>query len=146
MRFVAPLTATLPLKDGPGGEKNWIEVKQDLTAGEEKALRSSGFRRVSQRKDDETNEVDVDWAGMSFARVETYLVDWSAKDEKGKSVPVSKPAIRALHPDDFDEIDEAIKAHVEARDAEKKSATTSPGLSTATAASSDTPTGPGTTT
>jgi hypothetical protein len=143
MRFVAPVTETIQLKDG-----HWIEIKKDLTAGEERALRSSGFRRVSQRKEDETNEVDVDWTAMAFARVEAYLVDWSARDDKGKSVAVSKAAIRALDEDSFNEIDEAIKAYVEARDAAKKAAAkpTTSGSSIASADSSAIPDGPGTST
>lgn len=115
MRFVSPETVRIELKDG-----QWIEVKKTLTAGEEKAYRSAGFRRVSQRQDDNTNEVDIDWTAMAFARVEAYLVDWSAKRDDGKDVPVSKAAIRNLDAESFQEIDEAIVKHIDEADDAKK--------------------------
>lgn len=115
MRFVSPETVRIELSDG-----QWIEVKKTLTAGEEKAYRSAGFRRVSQRQDDNTNEVDIDWTAMAFARVEAYLVDWSAKREDGKDVPVSKAAIRNLSAESFQEIDDAIVAHIDSQADAKK--------------------------
>ena len=129
MRFVAPETVRIELSDGA-----WIDIKKALTAGEEKSYRSAGFRRVSQQDGTGRNEVDVDWTAMAFARVEAYLLDWSAKKPDGKDMPVSRSAIRALSQESFDEIDEAIKARIEATDDEKK-ATTSGGTSS-TASSS----------
>jgi len=116
MRFVlSPDVTRLVLKDG-----SWIEVKRQLTAGEERAYRSAGFRRVSQRKDEDGSEIDVDWTAMAFARAEAFIVDWSARTPEDKPMPVSRTNIRTLHPDDFAEIDAAIVAHMEAVDAEKK--------------------------
>jgi hypothetical protein len=120
MRFVSPETVRINLSDG-----QWIDVKKTLTAGEEKAYRSAGFKRVSQRQDDNANEVDIDWQAMAFARVDTYLVEWSAKKPDGKDMPLNKSTIRNLDTDSFKEIDDAILAHIDAVEEAKK--TMSPG-------------------
>jgi hypothetical protein len=122
MRFVSPETVRINLSDG-----QWIDVKKTLTAGEEKAYRSAGFKRVSQRQDDNANEVDIDWQAMAFARVDTYLVEWSAKKPDGKDMPLNKSTIRNLDTDSFKEIDDAILAHIDAVEEAKK--TMSPGPS-----------------
>lgn len=121
MRFVTPDVERIPLKDGPDGEKNWIEVKRELTAGEKQRYRTAGLSRMHAAAGaGNDTAIDVDWERMALARVEAYLVDWSAKDAKGKDVKVSASAIRALSEDDFREIDEAIEAHVARMDEAKK--------------------------
>lgn len=115
MRFVRPESVKLDLKDG-----EWVEVKKALTVGEDRRFRSAGLKRLSGAGGGAgAATVDIDWEEMALARVETYLLDWSAKDEKGKSVPVSAAAIRNLDPRDFEEIDQAIQAHI-AREADEK--------------------------
>lgn len=124
MRFVSPETTRLDLPTG-----DWIEVKTELSALEDKRYRTTGYRRVSQ-----TGEFEVDWSIVAASRLSTYLVDWSAKDAKGKKIPVSREAITALCDEDFEAIDLAILAHIAARVEEKKRAsvtTTSDSLSTA---------------
>lgn len=141
MRFVSPETARLELPDtvttetveGESREvraKNWIEVKKMLTAGEEKRYRAAGFGRVSQRADvaqptagdaaKAKNEIDVDWTALAFARALAYVVDWSEKRK------FDADSLQALHPDDFKAIDDAILAHIDAMDAEKKPTAGSP--------------------
>ena len=118
MRFVAPDTVRLSLSDG-----HWIEVKQELTAGEKQRYRTAGLRRMSARKDadgESANEVDVDWVALANARVNVYLVDWSARDAKDKPMPLTPAAISNLDQASFEEIDAAIQAHIEAMDSEKK--------------------------
>lgn len=118
MRFVSPETTQIPL---PNGE--WIEVKNDLPAIEEKRYRSAGFKRLSQRKgdgDETQNDIEIDWAALAFARVAAYLVDWGVKDASGKAKKYSFDAVKQLHPDDFDVIDQAVQAHIDARAQEKK--------------------------
>ncbi len=122
MRFVAPEPVTIQRKNG----KDWIEVKRELSAGADQKYRTAGFRRVSQREDGTQSEVDVDWQSLAMARIEAYLVDWSATDAKNNKVKVSRDSIAALSTEDFEEIDEAIKAHVEAMAAEKKARAAAP--------------------
>lgn len=120
MKFASADTTKIDLKNG-----HWIEVKNELGKGEQTRYRSAGLGRMSQRAGNQ-NEVDVDWAAMAMARVVTYLVDWSAVDSRGKSIAVSRSAVESLDPESFDEIDEAIKQHMEAREAEKKAPSGSP--------------------
>lgn len=117
MRFVTPDVAHIELKDG-----EWIDVKQELTVGEEKRYRSAGLKNVKQQ--DGQMSIEVDWVALALARVGAYLVDWSAKRSVGEgksvSVPVSAESINALDQDTFDEIDAAIQAHIDKRAADTK--------------------------
>jgi hypothetical protein len=117
MRFVTPEVVRIPLNDG----KDWIEVKKFLTAGEEKKYRTRGMKRVQATAGEQADKlVEVDWVDLSFARAEAYITDWSEKKD------FSMGALKALHPEDFDAIDAAIKAHIEAMDEEKKLPSGSP--------------------
>lgn len=114
MRFVAPEAVRIPLKNGT----DWIEVKKELTAGEERAYRTKAFKRVSglvdARDANRDPDVEVDWAQLAFARVEAYLVEWSEKRQ------ITPEAIRALSGEDFAEIDALITSHIAAMSEEKK--------------------------
>lgn len=122
MRFVAPETVRIEL---PGGQ-DWIVVKKELTAGEERKFRSAGLMKVSHQGKDP--EIGVNWADMAFARVEAYLVDWSAQKPDGTRLPVSRTQIEALHTEDFEAIDAAVQAHIAASAEEKKVTPTRPSL------------------
>lgn len=115
MRFVRPDTVRLTLKNG-----DWIEVKKELTVGEDRRFRAAGLKRLSGSPGSQSASVDVDWEAMALARVEAYLTDWSAKDANGKDVSVTPSAIRNLASEDFEEIDQAIQTHIEAMADEKK--------------------------
>jgi hypothetical protein len=67
MRFVTPDTVQLDLSDG-----HFIEVKKELTVGDEKRYRTSGFRRSAKEDRDGKlrEEIDVDFTAMAFNRVE----------------------------------------------------------------------------
>jgi hypothetical protein len=120
MRFVTPESVRIPLKNGT----DWIEVKKELTVGEEKKFRSAGMKNV--RPGGDASAIEIDWSEMSLARVEAYLLDWSATrpDPKNKdkvvAVPVTPAAIKSLAAEDFEEIDNAIQAHIESESAAKK--------------------------
>ncbi len=136
MRFVTSDTVVLHLKPQDGVDQ-WIEVKKELGVGEERTYRSAGFTNVTPAQSADTKKgageaketsIAIDWKRQALARVETYLVDWSAtvpsdpKDPKSKprKIEVSRAAIENLEPADFDEIDAAIQAHIASQDAEKK--------------------------
>jgi hypothetical protein len=127
MRFVIPESVRIDLKDGPNGEKNWIEVKKELTVGEEKKFRAAGMKNVRPGAD--ASAIEIDWSEMAIARVEAFLVDWSAtrpdpkNKDKNVAVPVTVSAIKSLSAEDFEEIDTAIQQH-QAAQAELKKVTT----------------------
>lgn len=109
MRFVSPETVRVALSDG-----HWIEVKKELTVGEEVAFRTSGWKRMGK------GDAEIDWAAMSFARADAYIVDWSAKTPSGKDLKLTPEAIRSLDKTSFDEIDKAIQQHIEDQAEAKK--------------------------
>ncbi len=112
-RFVQPEITTLTLSDG-----DWIEVKTELNAGEQRRVFS---RLVKAMHFSEKPEIDPEQVG--FSKVVEYLVNWSFTDAAGKRVPVSDAAISNLDGDTYGEIVKAIDAHDEAvtvaRDARK---------------------------
>jgi hypothetical protein len=113
MRFVKEDVTRLPLSDGA-----WIDVKTELTVGEDRRFRVAGMKKTTVKGD-----VEISWEDFAFARANAYLVAWSATDERGKSIPVTEDAIRALDVASFEEIDAAIGAHVDAVTAGKKTTT-----------------------
>ena len=113
MRFVKPETVRLTLPDG-----NWLDVKKELTVAEDMRLNSAGFTRMSGAGGN--RGIDIDWLEMGLAKVETYVVDWSAKNDSGKDVPITRATIENLAPEDFKAISDAIDAHIEAMVQEKK--------------------------
>ena len=121
MRFVVPELVKIDL---PGGD--WIEVKKELTVGEEKRYRTASLRRTyNVGKGDE--ELQIDWGSMAFARVEAYVVNWSA------SQPFSHSALEALSSEDFEAIDDAVQAHIASSKEEKKARNGTPTLTTSAA-------------
>lgn len=104
-RFVSAETVKLDLSEG-----DWVEVKGRLTYGERQRLAASSFRTGHLGSD----AVDLDFEAYALTKLETWLVDWSFTDAKGKHVSVSRAAIRNLDPETADEITEALNAHIEA--------------------------------
>ena len=70
-------------------------------------------------KDGDTR-TEYDAQVVSFGLVVSYLVDWDAKDENGKSVDVSPDTIRGLLPEVYNAIDDIVRAHVEATRAKRR--------------------------
>ena len=115
MRFIQPETTKITLN----GSDEWIEVKKELNVREQIELDTAGFSRKAG------GEVAIDFPANVMARVLTYLVDWSEKrdisDESRK-----RYAIENLEPEDFNRIDQAIRAHIEAMSQEKNGRTDRP--------------------
>jgi hypothetical protein len=120
-RFPAPIVERLPLSDA-----DWIEVKRDLTVGEEKDISLLAMRELSQT--DGTVKFSMDYQLLPFAKAVVYLVGWSFHNAKG---PVKLEEeqrkrlsqLRALDRDTWEEIDAALARHEEAVAAQKKSST-----------------------
>lgn len=108
--------------DGTG--KFWIRIKPILSTGEDRYVKTAGWRGVSGvGKEKGEQEIRVDWKETGIARAHTWLVDWSLTDDKDKKLPLTMPSIAALHPDVFELIENAITAQVEAIEAKKKART-----------------------
>lgn len=103
----------------------WIKLKKHLTVGETRRVSTAGWRgvRQSSARDGESGsgaEIQVDWRATSFARTEAYLIDWSLENEKHERLAVTRDVIETLSPDVFQLVEDAITAHVEAMEKEKK--------------------------
>jgi hypothetical protein len=108
LRFATSDTRTLTLSDG-----ETLTVKARLTHGEVQAM----FARMYGRQNGET----IVLPSSGDALIVAYLVDWSAKDEQGRPVPLRglspsdvQDRLDALEHDAVLEIRDAIKQHEEA--------------------------------
>lgn len=112
IRFVRPESTRLPLSEG-----HWIEVKEKLPFGESERLRGMNFQlRASSDsfgKGAGQDDLRIDMSAYKLARMEAYIVDWSARDDQDKPVKVSRDALAALDQESADEIEAAIDAHIE---------------------------------
>ena len=123
MRFVSPETVRIDLTPGPKGEPRWIEIRKELSAVAMNRYRSASLiPKVIPGVDGAMNTPDIgmDLTKLSVSRIQAYMLDWSAKDEKGKPIKYTLDALEALDRESFDEIDNAIGAYLEAQEAEKK--------------------------
>jgi hypothetical protein len=106
----------------------WIEVKRDLTIGEERGMLRSVSDVTAAVRQSPTSTATAandpsatfDWTEYSFSRILAYTVDWSLQDDKGNKLPRTREILGQFQKDLFDLIDNAIEAHIES--AQKKSA------------------------
>jgi hypothetical protein len=92
----------------PLTEDEWIEVKHELTTGEQRrmfaAMRTDGA---------------FDGARVYLARALAYLVAWSLIDPAGRPLALTADALDDLDTDTTREIREAIDAHEAAVEADR---------------------------
>ncbi|HEY4723086.1 MAG TPA: hypothetical protein VII92_14630 [Anaerolineae bacterium] len=106
----------------------WIELKKELTTGEQKRLYAAGFRSWSkttpgvQEAGEEALRLNIHWDQMVFEKVRTYLVEWSLTDAKDRRLDCHDlDVLRALKPAVFTLIEAAVDAHaLTISDQEKK--------------------------
>jgi len=116
LRFITPATARLDLSDG-----DWVEIKEQINYGEAQRLSGAMLRTVKTAAGD--NEVGVDFARYAVLKLQTWLVDWSFRDEADKPVPLSPAAIENLDPEAAEAINDAIDKHLAERNAGKATST-----------------------
>lgn len=116
-RFVRADTTRLDLSEG-----DWIEVKEDISFGEDQRLNGLMVAAYRPAENGAGNQWGIEWARYVVARIETWLVDWSFRDERDKPVPLSRQAIENLGRADAQEILDALNAH----EAAQKKGETSP--------------------
>jgi len=97
--FVTPATVKLELTEG-----DWIEVKKELTYGEQLQLQDESAVRGEDDIRHFTN------SAFYIARLVIWIVDWSFEDDKGH-VEVTADAVRALRGEIAGEINTAINKH-----------------------------------
>jgi len=122
-RFVAGSTKKFDLPKHPDDEEqDWIEIKTELTYGEEQRL--AGIGVTSYRPlDDDKGELGVDWGVLGVEKIAMYLVSWSFKKPNGDTAPCDKNSIRNLTQETADEILDIINQHEADQEALKNSGT-----------------------
>ena len=124
---VSPETLQLDLEWDDAGEVRtfWILVKKRLTIGESRSMLKS-ISRVSTKlatrgQEGGVPEANFEWTEYSFARCQTYLVDWSLADDQNNKLPITRAQLESLSQDVFEIIDTAIDGHENAvNETEKK--------------------------
>lgn len=108
-RFVVPATVRYNLSDD-----EWIEVKKELNAGEERKLASiamvptpfvdpqTGKARVIDR---------IDWSLWDLMKAELWMTAWHLHDVTGNVPPLTLDSLKALDVPTFSEITKIIDRH-----------------------------------
>lgn len=117
--FVDP-TATVKL-DLPGGE--WIEVKRELSYGDEQALAASMMGDIRTIEKSKNASLGVDMRRYQLKRFTTWITAWSARGPNGKAIEVNEAAVANLRSEIAAAIDAALDAHIAALEDEKKGTT-----------------------
>jgi hypothetical protein len=101
-------TVKLELSDG-----DWIEVKRELTYGDQLAL------QWGSRKPGETESMlYLDMKEFYVNRILIWVTAWSLQDDKGP-VELSADAERALRDTDAAELNKVLIEYIEAQEASK---------------------------
>lgn len=121
-RFLKPTVVRIPL---PSEDGDCIEVKKELTVGDQKRLEAAGMRRVRRELPGGGSfyQPEIDWEIFELARAEVWITDWfgpSFVNEDGTPMKFSFAALKAMTPTSFDEISDAISAHITTIAEEKK--------------------------
>ena len=99
-----------------------IHVGGQQISGDKPPDRMAMARTVHSIRADGRIEPNLEQVGV--AEVLAYLVDWSLRDEQGKSVPLNESALKALRVDAARAIEDTVRAHVAAvAEAAKKAST-----------------------
>lgn len=94
--------------DLPGG--GWIEVKSELSWGEEQALYAGGMGRLNVSNPQAT----IDLAEYNIRRVLAWVTEWSFTDKDGNTVPVTRKNVEALRSRIGQQIHNALDEHIRA--------------------------------
>jgi hypothetical protein len=103
-RFVIPDVVRVPLSDG-----DWIDVKRELNAGEQRRVFTSLVKTMQAGEKPELNPEQV-----GKTKLLEYIIGWSLCDANGKPVPFTPTALDAVDPETYTEITKAVDAHEDA--------------------------------
>ena len=106
----------------PGGPlKFWVRLKKELTTGEDRYVKTAGWKGVRGVGGKEgEQEIRIDWHETSIARAFTWLTDWSLTDDNDRKLPLTIPVIASLNTNVFELIENAITEIVKEHEAKKK--------------------------
>lgn len=135
-RFPDPQVVRLTLPDESG---DWIEIKKQLTVGEQKDITLLSLREIGEDADGRP-KLTQDFQLLPFAKAVVYLVGWSFHNAKGpvrleEDQKKRLAQFRALDPESWGEVLKAIEKHEqEIAEAKKPSDGTTENVSSSTSA------------
>jgi anti-sigma-K factor RskA len=112
-RFVVPAVTTITLSDG-----DWIQVKNQLTVGEERAA----FQQIIGEINQTTGWRKPNIALQGIAEIAAYLVAWSFRDPEGQPIPPDVATIQLLDVDSYRELEAAVETHIKTMEAQRAAA------------------------
>src|SRR4030065_405384 len=119
-RFVKLNTVRLVLSEG-----DWIDVKEELTYGEEQRMAGVGLTslRTPEQVGNEPvrpHEIGINLELFNIEKILMWCLDWSFVDENDKRVKLDRSSVSALQPETAQEILDALMAHVEKLEEDRK--------------------------
>jgi hypothetical protein len=84
----------------------WIEVRDEISVGEERRIFANAVKGQTTTKDGEAR-MEYDAEKVSFGNTALYVIDWSLKRK------LTPDALKALKPEIYKAIDEAVRVHIE---------------------------------
>jgi len=102
--FVTPATVKLELSEG-----DWIEIKAELTYGEQLHLQDMSSHM------DADDKYHLDVSDFYINRITAWVVEWSFEDEDGR-VNVTTDSVKALRGEIAGEINEALTKYINGLD------------------------------
>lgn len=116
-RFTSGEVERLDLSEG-----DWVEIVKDLNTGEQKKLEAAGLKPpIAVSQPDGTFKIvsPIDWEVYEIDRAMIFLKAWSFRDKEDRPKPLTRDAVKALSPPDFEEVNQAIITYTIKRAAEK---------------------------
>lgn len=104
--FVDAHTKRIDLSEG-----DWIEVRNELSYGENLRLSTAIMDRIENEEG--TTSMRPNMLKFRAERMISYIKEWSVKLGNGATAKVNRQMIEDLDEDFADEIDAALDAHVE---------------------------------
>ena len=119
-RFVKLNTVRLVLSEG-----DWIDVKEELTYGEEQRMAGVGLTslRTPEQVGNEPvrpHEIGINLELFNIEKILMWCLDWSFVDENDKRVKLDRSSVSALQPETAQEILDALTTHVEKLEEDRK--------------------------
>lgn len=108
--FQVPGVTRLPLSPSEQWGEEWVEVKNGLTAGEDRQMTALAYVPVELPSGKVVERRDL--SQWEFLRDMLWLRAWHIHDPQGVPVALSMEALKALTPERFTEMDDLIYTHI----------------------------------
>ncbi len=124
--FIDP-SATVRREFTVDGNPHWVEIKAELSFGEEQALAGALMGAMNTKQTDKsakTGEVSLsmEFKKAAIEKIEIWVTEWSFTNAAGKTVAKTRESITNLRPTYAEAINDLIDAQIEANEAVGKPA------------------------